>query len=150
MSEYETQGFRFVDGKVGTGVGASYVEISGVARLPEVFDTALFAAAFPNVVADSLNGTSLRVNAQRVNRRELRAGRKDATVIEKAVVDMMRGVRAPKTGGTRVTRNLPNGDIYAGTDCVEYTQLYVAALTDMGVPFDAAKIAAEASAAKMF
>lgn len=115
--------------------------LNGKAQIPVVRDLAPFVAEFSEAaVLGSLDGTSIRVMAQDVNRRLLAKGEKPET-IRAAIVNRLRGIRnAGARGGKTVNRYaLPNGEFYTGTDLVEYQQLYTVALVDLGTPADVAR-----------
>ncbi|MGH7883414.1 MAG: hypothetical protein ACREN8_11025 [Candidatus Dormibacteraceae bacterium] len=112
--------------------------IIGKAQMPITTDLAKFQAHFGDAcILGIMDGTSVRVMAQDVNRRMLQKGCK-APEIREAIYNRLKGVR---NAGTRTVTvktvkvySLPNGTTYDGTDLVEYQQLYVSALTEQGVP----------------
>lgn len=89
-------------------------------------------------ILKGVNGTSWRVMAQDVSRNKLEDGIKDADVIQEDVFKRLLSIRA--SGGTRVIvkRNLPNGDIYEGSDETEFRQMFAAALVDLGIDAETA------------
>jgi hypothetical protein len=118
--------------------------VIGNAEIPVVSDLPKFIAHFGEpCVLGIMDGTSVRVMAQDVNRRLIPTGKRGEEIRE-AIYNRLRGVR---NAGTRTTvvrevkvYNLPDGTQYKGTDLVEYQQAYLAALVDMGTP---TKIATE-------
>jgi hypothetical protein len=111
--------------------------IIGKAEMPVVEDLEKFVSHFgASCVLGILDGTSVRVMAQDVNRRMLQKGGKGEAIRE-AIYNRLAGVR---NAGTRtvtvktvIVHALPDGTTYAGTDLVEYQQLYVGALVSAGV-----------------
>lgn len=113
--------------------------VIGMAQIPVVRDLDAFAKEFgAECVLGILDGTSVRVMAQDVNRRGLSKGGNDAKpeILRAAVINRLRGVRnsGSRTVKTVKVYTLPNGETYTGTDETEYQQLYIAALVDAGTP----------------
>lgn len=113
-----------------------------LAEIPVVEDLDAFRLHFGDeVVLGILDGTSVRVSAQDVNRRALEKGIKGANDRRMLVYNRLRGIRTQTRGTTVVevkVRFLPNGQEYKGTDEVEFRQQFVEALVDMGVPANVA------------
>ena len=115
--------------------------LNGKAQIPVVRDLTAFVAEFSEAaVLGSLDGTSIRVMAQDVNRRLLAKGEKPDT-IRAAIINRLRGIRNAGSRGAKVVTKyaLPDGTFYTGSDLVEYQQAYVAALVDLGTPADVAR-----------
>lgn len=129
--------------------GSVKVVASDDAQILTIVDCDNFTANFPNakeILLGIANGTSLRVMAQDVNRRN---PSKSVEYRRTAIVNRLQGVR---NSGVRsvvtkiVTKEvivrkapLPGGGFYEGENEVEYQQAYVAALVDQGVPVATAK-----------
>lgn len=129
------------------GNGSTKIEATADAQILAIADLDRFRANFPNadeILLGIANGTSLRVTAQDVNRRN---PKKDRTWRRTAVVNRLQGIRnaGVRTVVTKVVEKivkvatLPNGETYTGSDEIEYQQLYLAALNEAGVPFETAK-----------
>ena len=115
----------------------------GEAQIAVVVDLDLFKAAVgPETILKIMDGTSIRVMAQDVGRRMLKAGSKNVEAMREAVYNRILGQR--NAGGVRVKEvkvyPLPGGEKYTGTDLVEYQQAYLAGLVDAGVSIDAARM----------
>jgi hypothetical protein len=115
------------------------------AQILRVVDLEKFSTEFgANAALAGLNGTSFRVLSQDVNRRHAAAEKHD--VIQTAILNRLRGLRNAAVTVTRVVEKivekriytLPDGSTFDGTDEVEYQQAWVAALTNSGMPVDAA------------
>jgi len=106
------------------------------AQLPKISDFEKFEAHFGKLaVLAMLNASnSIRVRAQAINRARLEAGDKDTENLRNAVYNAMRGVRATASPIQVRVYTLPNGELYNGSDVVEFQQLYAAALVEAGVP----------------
>lgn len=124
------------------GNGSTKVEATADAQILSIVDLEKFRANFPNadeILLGIANGTSLRVMAQDVNRRNPKKSRDER---RSAIVNRLVGVRnaGVRTVVTKVVEKivkqyaLPNGESYTGTDETEYQQLYLAALVDFGMP----------------
>ena len=112
-------------------------KVIGDAEMPIVKDLTAFIAEFgEDCVLGIMDGTSLRVMAQDVNRRLIPKGDKGETIRE-AIYNRLRGVRNASRGGVVKevkVYTLPDGTVYKGTDVTEYQQAYMAALVDAGTP----------------
>lgn len=143
---YADLGIEFVADDVAKQNGdnrSDKVTFNRKARIAVVTDLGKFTEAFGEAtVLGILDGTSVRVMAQDVNRRLLAKGEKD-DAIEAAIINRLRGVRNASRGGTKTVEvkvyTLPNGGTFTGTVEIEYQQAYLAALTEAGVPFDVAQ-----------
>lgn len=117
-------------------------QVIGNAEMPIVKDLTKFIEGFgEGVVLGIMDGTSLRVMAQDVNRRLLPKGDR-GEVIREAIYNRLRGVRntgtrTPVTVTVKVYSLPPMSDgtpqTYKGTDLIEYQQAYLAALVDNGI-----------------
>lgn len=116
--------------------------VIGKAQIPVVTDLAKFTAEYGEAcVLGILDGTSLRVMAQDVNRSGL-AKQLKAEEIQQRIDARLRGIRnRPLAGATKtvVVYMLPNGERYNGTSLVEFQQAYLSALVDAGVPAEVAR-----------
>lgn len=112
------------------------VAFSTPAQLPKISDFEKFETHFGKLaVLAMLNASnSIRVRAQAINRARLEAGDKDTESLRNSVYNAMRGVRATASPIQVRVYTLPNGELFNGTDVVEYQQLYAAALVEAGVP----------------
>lgn len=112
------------------------------ALIPDLTDLDKFITEFGKEKIESfVNGTSLRVIAQRVNRQN--AKKPDAEV-EQALLNAIRGVRAAATRTVTVVKmSLPDNTFYTGSDEAEYQAAYAAALVDLGVEAEKALAIAE-------
>lgn len=111
--------------------------VMGTAYIPVVTDLGKFTESFGQAcVLGILDGTSIRVMAQDVNRAGLAKNLKPDEIKDR-IEARLRGVRNRPVGGTTIVKvkvhTLPNGTEYTGTDVVEYQQAYAAALIDQGV-----------------
>jgi hypothetical protein len=138
-TNWEERGIVWIEEEVSERVGpnGSDTRVLGKAQIPQVVDLQKFVAAYgEGVVLGSLDGTSVRVMAQDVNRTGLR---KHLSVeeIRQRIDGRLRGVRARGVPAVKVVEvkvhALPDGTTYSGTDEVEYQQAYLAALVDAGV-----------------
>lgn len=114
--------------------------LRGTAQIPVVKDLDKFVAHFgANCVLGIMDGTSVRVMAQDVNRRLLAKGA-DAESIREAVYNRLKGVRNATIATVREVKvyMLPDGTQYKGSDLTEYKAAAMAALVDLGVPADVA------------
>lgn len=116
--------------------------VIGQAQIPVVNDLDKFRKEYGDAcVLGILDGTSIRVMAQDVNRSGLTKGLK-AEEIRQRIDARLRGIRnRPLAGATKtvVVYMLPNGQRYNGTSLVEFQQAYLAALVDAGVPTEVAR-----------
>lgn len=123
------------------GDHATDKKIIGTAEMPIVEDLDKFVAHFgAAVVLGIMDGTSVRVMAQDVNRRLIQKGQK-GDAIRDAIYNRLIGTRNASRGAVTVTvtvYKLPDGTEYKGSDLVEYQQAYTAALVDLGTPADVA------------
>lgn len=108
--------------------GSDRAPVNTAAQIAIMTDVEKFHQAFPGYLVAMADGTSLRVSCQRIGRK---FSGKDIPGNRKAVVDHLTGVRVRTTSAVR--RSLPNGQVYTGTNEVEFRQLYAAALVDSGV-----------------
>lgn len=121
--------------------------VIGKAQIPVVTDLEKFRSEYGDAcVLGILDGTSIRVMAQDVNRTSLAKGLK-ADEIKARIDARLRGIRNRPLGGTTVVTKLvyvlPNGEKYTGTSLVEFQSEYMAALVDAGVPAEVARTLAE-------
>lgn len=124
------------------GPNGSDRTVIGKAQIPQVTDLTKFRAEYGDAcILGILDGTSIRVMAQDVNRSGLAKGLNPEEI--KGRIDArLRGIRNRPTGGvtkTIMVYTLPNGQRYTGTSLVEYQQGYLAALVDAGIPADVAR-----------
>lgn len=116
--------------------------VIGKAQIPVVQDLAKFTAEYGEAcVLGILDGTSIRVMAQDVNRSGIAKNLK-ADEIRQRIDARLRGVRNRPLGGgvkTVIVYMLPNGQQYKGTSLVEFQQEYMSALVDAGVPAEVAR-----------
>ncbi len=126
------------------------VALKGTAEIPVPTDLGKLRAAIgDDRVNGFLNGSSIRVVAQDVNRRYLeacaRGERKyNQDDLRALVWARISGKTVRLASGRTVTvtvnrRQLPDGTWYEGTELVEYQAAYAAALVDKGVPADVAR-----------
>jgi hypothetical protein len=117
--------------------------VIGKAQIPVVTDLEKFRAEYgDSCVLGILDGTSIRVMAQDVNRSGLAKGLKPSE-IQARIDARLRGIRNRPLGGTTVVTKLvyvlPNGEKFTGQTLVEFQQAYLAALVDANVPVEVAK-----------
>lgn len=146
--DWETLGVKWNEETVAKQNGSHATDrttIQGTALIPVVEDVDKFRAEFgDDCIRGIFNGTSIRVMAQDVNRRLL-AAKKSPEEIKEAIYNRLKGVRNAAVAGTRTVtvtvtvRDLPDGTTYAGTEYVEYQQLYLAALVEAGTPLAVAQ-----------
>jgi hypothetical protein len=117
------------------GPNGTDTRVLGKAQIPQVTNLSAFVQEYgEGAVLGSLDGTSIRVMAQDVNRRGI-VKRLSAEEIRTRIDGRLRGIRprgVPETKEVLVYA-LPNGDVFTGTDEIEYQQEYAAALVEMGV-----------------
>lgn len=109
------------------------------AQIPVIVDLTKFRETFGDeFILSQSNGTSLRVQAQGINR-----DHPDWTdeAIRKAIIARIQGTRF---SGATVTKEvavyfLPDGSKFEGTEWTEYQQAYAAQLVDLGTPGDVAR-----------
>lgn len=110
--------------------------VIGKAQIPVVSDLDAFRKEYGDAcILGILDGTSIRVMAQDVNRSGL-AKKLSADEIRQRIDARLRGIRNRSLGGTvkEVTVYLlPNGEKWTGTDETSYQAEYMAALVDAGV-----------------
>lgn len=109
------------------------VIVSDRALIPVLVDVDKFRAKFGDAaLLKCINGTSLRVVAQRVNRTHAKSA---TAVVENALVASIMSVRAAGVVRTIVVTKyaLPDGSVYEGAEEEEYQAAYAAALIDSGV-----------------
>jgi hypothetical protein len=124
--------------------GSVKVIASDNAQILSIADYDNFTANFPrakDILLGIANGTSLRVMAQDVNRRN---PKKSVEERRTAIVNRLAGVRnaGARTVVTKIVEKivtvrkapLPGGTFYEGENEVEYRAAYIAALVDQGVP----------------
>jgi len=130
---WQEMGIKWLEEKVSRMAGTTKVEIRGMAQIPHIENLELAIAHFgAERVMEWVNGTSLRVTAQAVNRANLPEVTGEA--LRELIYQRMMGTRVRSVGRRTVkVYTLPNGTQYTGEDLVEYRQLFVAALVDMGV-----------------
>lgn len=117
------------------GPNGSDTRVLGKAQIPVVKDLSAFVKEYgEGVVLGSLDGTSIRVMAQDVNRTGLRK-KLSVEEIRTRIDGRLRGIRArgiPSVKEVQVYA-LPNGQKFTGTDETEYQAAYAGALVDAGV-----------------
>lgn len=110
--------------------------VIGNAQIPVVVDLELFRKEYGDAcVLGILDGTSIRVMAQDVNRSGIAKGLNTEQLRER-VDARLRGVRNRPLGGTTkevLVYLLPNNTKFTGSSLVEYQAQYGAALIDAGV-----------------
>jgi len=103
-----------------------------IAQLPQIIDIDKAAKGGINILNWLNASNSMRVRAQAIARSH-QTLKPDA--MREMVFAALLGQRA--AGGSRTTvitiRNLPDGKVYDGNDEIEFRQLFMAALIDMGV-----------------
>lgn len=124
--------------------------VIGKAQIPVVTDLEAFRKEYgDSCVLGILDGTSIRVMAQDVNRSGLAKGLK-AEEIRQRIDARLRGIRNRPLGGTTVVTKLvyllPNGEKFTGTTLAEFQGEYLAVLIDSGVPADVARTLATSQA----
>lgn len=124
------------------GPNDSDKRVLGTAQIPVVTDLDKFRKAYGDAcVLGIMDGTSLRVMAQDVNRSGLVKGL-SAEEIRSRIHLRLKGIRNSSVATVKTVTvkvyALPGGGQYAGTDLVEYQQAYVAALVDLGTPAEVA------------
>ena len=133
--------------------GSVKVVASDDAQILSIVDYDNFTANFPNakeILLGIANGTSLRVMAQDVNRRN---PSKSVEIRRTAIVNRLQGVRnaGVRTVVTKIVEKivtvrkapLPGGTFYEGDNETEYQAEYIAALVDLGVAVPDARNIAE-------
>lgn len=121
--------------------------VIGIAQLPVIDDLDKFVQHFGTAaVIGPLNGTSHRVQAQAVARREIEknlakppAARMErdrfAEHLREQVYLMLRGIRATPSRATQVfVAPLPDGSTWRGNEVDEYERSAAAMYVDSGVP----------------
>ena len=122
------------------GPNNSDIRSVGEVPIPTIVDLGKFIAFFGEKTAlASINGTSVRIQAQDTARRMAAKGLA-YDVIETAIYNRLRNVRTAALTRTVEVKKyaLPGGDWWTGTDVAEYQRAYVAAAVDAGVPSDVA------------
>lgn len=123
--------------------------VIGKAQIPVVNDLDKFRQEYGDAcILGVLDGTSIRVMAQDVNRSGI-AKNLSVDEIRQRIDARLRGVRnRPLAGVTKtvVVYMLPSGQRYEGTSLVEFQQQYLAALVDAGVDSAVARMLAEQQA----
>ena len=139
--DWKSYGIAWIQESVAKQFGdhATDKKVIGTAEMPVVEDLSKFVAHFgEGVVLGIMDGTSIRVMAQDVNRRLLQKGQK-GEAIRDAIYNRLVGTRNASRGTVTVTvYKLPDGTEYKGNNEVEYQQAYTAALVDLGTPADVA------------
>lgn len=142
---WEELGIEWIEETVSKQAGdhATDRAVIGKAQMPIVRDLPKFVGHFGDgCVLGIMDGTSVRVMAQDVNRRGIQKGMKPEAIRE-AIYNRLIGVRNAPRATVRTVEvkihNLPNGTTYSGTDLVEYRQLYLSALVDAGVAVSVAQ-----------
>jgi hypothetical protein len=140
--DWAARGIVWIEEDVSEQAGdhATDRRVLGKAQMPVVKDLTKFVAEYgEGCVLGSLDGTSIRVMAQDVNRTGLRK-RISADEIRSRIDARLRGVRSRAIASVKevTVYPLPGGQTYKGTDKTEYQQAYIAALVDMGTPADVA------------
>lgn len=141
--DWAARGIVWIEEDVSEQAGdhATDRRVLGKAQMPVVKDLSKFVAEYGEAcVLGSLDGTSIRVMAQDVNRTGLRK-RMSADEIRNRIDARLRGIRnrAVTTVKEVVKYPLPGGKFYSGTDLAEYQAEYTAALVDLGTPADVAR-----------
>lgn len=140
--DWAARGIKWIEEVVSEQAGSHATDRRelGKAQMPVVTDLQLFVKEYgEQCVLGSLDGTSIRVMAQDVNRSGLRKG-VSADEIKSRIDARLRGVRSRTFATTKevIKYPLPGGKFYSGTDLAEYQAEYTAALVDMGTPADVA------------
>ena len=140
--DWAARGIVWIEEEVSEQAGehATDRRVLGKAQMPVVKDLTAFIKEYgEGVVLGSLDGTSIRVMAQDVNRTGLRK-RLSADDIRLRIDGRLRGTRARSIATVKeVTKYpLPGGTFYSGTNEIEYQQSYVLALVELGTPADVA------------
>jgi len=140
--DWTARGIKWIEEDVSEQAGdhATDRRVLGKAQMPVVFDLKAFVAEYgEQAVLGSLDGTSIRVMAQDVNRTGLRK-RISADEIRSRIDSRLRGIRSRAIATVKevVKYPLPGGKFYTGTDLAEYQAEYTAALVDLGTPADVA------------
>lgn len=117
------------------------VVVCSDAQIPNVSDLGKFRAAFGDApVLSAINGTSIRVTAQRINRKH---AKRSATERREMILNAIKGLRNAATATTVVVYRFPRMD---GEGLVEYSgnseAELVAALVDAEWPAEMAMKAA--------
>lgn len=126
----------------------SRVAFAKMAQIPTVKDLGkLREHVSDEIILSWVNGTSARVQAQDVNRRELAKGT-GVVEIRELVWARLTAVRVRGTGKAPVApvHNYPDGTTYTGTDEVEYRSTLMAKYVDAGVEPALARTLAEGMA----
>jgi hypothetical protein len=110
--------------------------VIGKAQIPVVSDLDAFRKEYGDAcILGILDGTSIRVMAQDVNRSGI-AKKLSADEIKQRIDARLRGIRnRPLAGGVKEVPVylLPSGTKWTGTNEVEFQQAYLADLVDAGV-----------------
>jgi hypothetical protein len=132
------------------GKNRSDTVVIGTASIPTVTDLDKFRATFGDAAAlGSINGTSIRVMAQDINRTAIEKGLSQDE-LEERLWNRLKGIRNSVAMTTTVVKySLPNGELWTGTDLTEFEQLFAAAMIDMGLDADAALVAASTARTKL-
>lgn len=123
------------------GNGANKTIATSDAQILSIVDIEKFRASYPHaddVLLGIANGTSLRVMAQDVNRRnpKLSAEKRRELILNRLAGVRNAGVRTVVTVEkivTKTVRALPNGTTYDGDNETEFRAAYMAAMVDLGV-----------------
>jgi hypothetical protein len=141
--DWAARGIVWMEEEVSEQAGdhATDRRVLGKAQMPVVKDLSAFVAEYGEAaVLGSLDGTSIRVMAQDVNRTGLRK-RLSSDDIRLRIDGRLRGIRTRGVATPKEVKvyPLPGGQEYKGTNEVEYQQAYIAALVDLGTPADVAR-----------
>lgn len=145
-TNWEARGISWAEEEVSelAGEHATDKRSLGMAQIPVVKDLSKFVAEYgEGAVLGSLDGTSIRVMAQDVNRTGLRK-RLTKEEIRQRIDGRLRGIRARGVPSVKevTVYALPDGTKYTGTNEAEYQGAYMAALVDQGVDAAVARVIA--------
>lgn len=129
------------------GEHATDKRVIGKAQIPVVVDLEKFRTTYGDAcVLGILDGTSIRVMAQDVNRSGIAKGLK-ADEIRQRIDARLQGIRnrplATTVVVTKLVYMLPSGQAFEGSTLAEYQAEYLACLIDAGVPSEVARALAE-------
>lgn len=134
---WEERGIVWIEEEVSEQAGdhATDRRTLGKAQIPVVKGLEAFVKEYgEGAVLGSLDGTSIRVMAQDVNRTGLRK-RLSKDEIRLRIDGRLRGIRARGVPSVKevAVYVLPNGERFTGTSETDYQAAYMAALVDAGV-----------------
>lgn len=143
-NDWAERGVTFVKDEVARRAGPNATDrrTVGDATIAVISDLDKFRAAYGDeYLLHMSNGTSLRVTCQRMWRDNVKMAESEFFL---RLDGVFRRVRVAGTSGKttviEVTRHdLPDGTAYEGTDEIEYRQLYVMQMVDLGVEVSVAQ-----------